>query len=47
MNEWKRSTLILKKALTPNWSAGARCRVLKEATIQFNDNVHYQKQLNK
>ena len=33
----------LKNALTPNWHGGVRCQVLKEATIQLGDQVHFLK----
>jgi len=29
----------LKKALTPNWRGGARCKVLRQGTIRINDRV--------
>ncbi|MCF6344846.1 MAG: MOSC domain-containing protein [Thiomicrorhabdus sp.] len=37
--------LGLKKALAPNWSGGARCKVLKAGTIQIGDKIHVLKRI--
>jgi len=37
--------LGLKKALTPDWRGGVRCKVLRAGTIQLKDKVHLLKRV--